>query len=404
MSVRQPIGTALCLVLLVGLAGIAAADEEGVEIDGSLGLELRYFPHESAVPEQFEGTDASLVLQLEFRKEWLGGNLRLDAVPFVRLDQQDQERTHADMREFVLQWIGEKVEIRAGSYKVFWGVAESYHLVDVVNQTDSVENVDGEDKLGQPMINLTYRPRGNRGTLDAFVMPYFRERTLPGPDGRLRFQLPYAMGAADYESSAGRSHLDGALRYSRTTGRLDLGVALFHGTCREPRFRLAGSELVPVYDVVTQFGLDSQYTVGGWLWKVELVSRRGSLEPFVAAVGGFEYTLTGVLGSAVDVGVLAEIHTDGRDPLDPPIPFDEDVFVGSRIAFNDIKGTELLLGVTRGLDGQGLAAGLEFARRLGKGWRLEGEARFFDAGSDPLPVLSAVTRDDYLQLALVFYF
>ena len=41
-----------------------------------------------------------------------------------------------------------------GIDKVFWGVIESRHLVDYINQTDGVEDVDGEDKLGQPMINL----------------------------------------------------------------------------------------------------------------------------------------------------------------------------------------------------------------------------------------------------------
>ena len=43
-----------------------------------------------------------------------------------------------------------------GVRRVFWGVAESNHLVDVINQTDAIENPDQEDKLGQPMLNLAY--------------------------------------------------------------------------------------------------------------------------------------------------------------------------------------------------------------------------------------------------------
>jgi len=54
----------------------------------------------------------------------------------------------------------------------FWGVTEFQHLVDIINQTDLVENIDTEDKLGQPMINLALI--NDWGTVDLFIMPYFR--------------------------------------------------------------------------------------------------------------------------------------------------------------------------------------------------------------------------------------
>ena len=71
---------------------------------------------------------------------------------------------------------------------MFWGVTELRHLVDIINQTDLVENLDGEQKLGQPMVQLTLLK--DWGTLDFFAMPYFRERTFTGPDGRPRPRSP----------------------------------------------------------------------------------------------------------------------------------------------------------------------------------------------------------------------
>ena len=47
-------------------------------------------------------------------------------------------------------------KFRVGVGKVFWGVTESQHLVDIINQTDLVENIDTEDKLGQPMLETTW--------------------------------------------------------------------------------------------------------------------------------------------------------------------------------------------------------------------------------------------------------
>ena len=55
----------------------------------------------------------------------------------------------------VYQRVFDGAELRAGIGRVFWGVTESYHLVDVINQTDLVENVDRKDKLGQPLVNFT---------------------------------------------------------------------------------------------------------------------------------------------------------------------------------------------------------------------------------------------------------
>ena len=79
------------------------------------------------------------------------------------------------------------LELRFGVDKVFWGRTESRHLVDVVNQTDLIEYPDEEEKLGQPMLRLTL-PRA-WGVADIFFLPYFRERTFAGRDGRLRSAL-----------------------------------------------------------------------------------------------------------------------------------------------------------------------------------------------------------------------
>ena len=73
-----------------------------------------------------------------------------------------------------------------GINSVFWRVVESNHLVDILNQTDLIEDIDGEEKLGQPMISLSTQQ--DWGGLSLFVLPWFRERTFPSEEGRLRSQ------------------------------------------------------------------------------------------------------------------------------------------------------------------------------------------------------------------------
>lgn len=347
----------------------------------------------------------SLVVQPEFYKSW---NERRDSftfVPFARLDQRDDERSHFDIRELTWLRAGRTWELRAGIRKVFWGVTESRHLVDIINQTDLVEDVDGEDKLGQPMVNLALIH--DWGTLDLFLLPGFRERTFPGREGRLRSIPRVDTDRAIYESGAGQDRVDFAARWSRYIGEWDLGVSHFHGTSREPRFELDASNpndlvLIPVYDQIDQTGLDVQYTRGAWLWKLEAIHRSGQVETFNAATGGFEYTLYGILNSDMDLGLLAEYSYDGR-PDSLQTPFNDDLFTGLRLTLNDVQSTEALVGCVSDLEGSTRFCSVEASRRLGSSWVLSVEARTFSNVNTNDPLYS-YRHDDYAQLELAWYF
>ena len=153
------------------------------EWSGNIALEYKSFDEKGLSTAQFKQY-GSVAIQPEWFHEWDGGKQVLNFVPFYRWDEHDKERTHSDIRELSWLRVFDESELRIGIRKVFWGVTESQHLVDIINQTDLVESSDGEEKLGQPMINYAWI--NDWGTLDLFVLPYFRERTFPGVNGRLR--------------------------------------------------------------------------------------------------------------------------------------------------------------------------------------------------------------------------
>ena len=148
---------------------------EPAEVDFDLGLQQRTF-FESGLDGQSE-SDPSVSGELRFTKRWLDGTYNFALTGFGRYDAQDDRRTHADLREAYLSWVGDSWDLYVGSRQVFWGVTEFEHLVDIINQTDQVEDIEGEVKLGQPMVNLSLVR--DWGIVDFFVMPYFRERTYP---------------------------------------------------------------------------------------------------------------------------------------------------------------------------------------------------------------------------------
>jgi len=188
----------------------------------------------------------------------------------LRLDAHDASRTHFDLREASVLWLRDGWSLMAGVGKVFWGTTESVHLVDIINQSDAVEDIDNEAKLGQPMVNFTLER--DWGALDLYVLPFFQERTYPASEGRLRGLAP-VLGDAEYESDAGCWHPDFAARWSHALRDVDLGVAGFYGTSREPHLLPTEAEnglaLKPYYSIIDQFSVDAQYTRGATLWKLE---------------------------------------------------------------------------------------------------------------------------------------
>jgi len=389
------------LALTLTPFGISSAGEW--DVSGFIGFDTRAFWEDSQFLDQDDDLNGSPIVQPEVYWQSDDAKQRFGFVGFARVDSVDDERTHADIRELHWGYEGNGWDFNLGINKVFWGVTESRHLVDVINQTDLVEDIDQEDKLGQPMVNVNLQR--NFGRFELFVLPYFRERTFPGLDGRLRTPLPVDTDDALYESSEEEGHVDFAFRYSHYVGDVDLAAYVFDGTSREPTFRLSAerNRLVPFYEQMTQAGFELQYTRDAWLWKLEAIGRDATSDSFAAAVGGLEYTFYGVRNSAVDIGVLAEYLYDDRDDNAPLTAFDKDVFIGTRVALNDTDDTSILAGFALDVDTHEAFLNLEAEKRFGD--KLFGELRLRAfANADPGDATYAFERDDYVQLRLSWYY
>ncbi len=393
----------ICAALLLPLCTAPAGAMAG-EWNGWIEAEGRLFSSAPADPRQ-GGNNLSLAVQPEYYTDWNNGRDSFTFVPFGRIDRNDPERTHADIRELTWLHSADRWELRLGIRKLFWGVTESQHLVDIINQTDLVEDLDGEEKLGQPMVNLALM--GDHGTWDLFLLPLFRERTFPGVEGRPRFLLPVESDHPRYQSEAEAHHLDLAVRWSHSVGVWDVGVHHFFGTSRDPRWLVEADPtgnpvLVPYYDLIHQTGIDLQATLDNWLWKLEAIHRRGMGEAYSAATGGFEYTFWNIAESGIDLGVVAEYLWDERGES-LLTPFEDDVMVGLRLAFNDVQSSEALIGAIFDRESGEPLFSVEANRRLGEHWKLSLDLRVYSR-LERDPLLTSFARDNHLQIRLARYF
>ena len=383
------------------------------EFSGSLEVESRWYPQKGAHPEQRAHASGFAVdpkLHLKGEGEW-----SVTIAPFARYDGADSRRTYADLREAYFLTYGEigdgEWELRLGVDRVFWGVTESQHLVDIINQTDLVAHPNKETKLGQPMAHLTWSAEW--GILELFALTYHRARTYPGRHGRLRSALVIDDEHVSYESAAGEWRVDLAARFTRSMGPLDLGLSVFDGTSREPYVRphfdpRGGVSLRHHYDKIRQFSVDAQYTVESWLLKLEAVHRegarnlRGVKEDFAAFVVGGEYTFNSIWGSAADLGLLAEWNYDERRERSNS-EFQNDLFFAVRVGLNDAQSTELIAGVLADSDHTTRTLSVELRRRLSDQWSMKLEAIVL-MDVDEEDIIYDTRRDSFVALNVTYNF
>ena len=377
--------------------------QANAELSGNISLEYNHFFHGPVDPRQHHDS-ASFSFQPEYYYEREDSNQKFKFSPFFQYDAKDKSKTHMDIRELNAFWSGDNWELRTGISKVFWGVTESIHLVDVINQMDLLENIQGKEKLGQPMINLSLIR--NWGTFNIFVLPYFRERVFPGQKGRLRSIPRVYSKDTVFEAKNKQYHTDWALRWSHTFDSIDIGIAHFSGTSRDPQFSLSqnGNEnvLIPIYNLIDQTSIDFQLTNNDILWKLETIYRTGQENSFFAAVGGFEYTFSSIFETDTDIGVILEYLFNDRNNVTLN-PFQNDIFLGGRILLNDTQETEILGGVFIDLDTNEQLYKFETNWRLHDNWKIAVES-IINNHSQQKGSFYNQRQDDYIQMKLIWYF
>lgn len=400
-----------------------------LELKHEARVELRSFFEQGAQGQsQYTG---SMAIQSEANHQ-INEQQQAQVKVFARWDEQDGHRSSVDVQEALWTYAKQQLQLRAGIGQVFWGVTEGQHLVDVVNQRNYLESIDGDIKLGQPLVNVSFEQEQH--LLDVYLLPYFREQPFASYDGRLR--LPWVVeNDARYESGAKNHRLDAALRYQFNAQGLRLGLSAFSGTSREPLLQpqvdptqlsytgfiptgfVAGYQptLIAYYPVIGQLGLDVQYIMGDWLLKLETIQRHGMGNAYITSDVGFEYTQVGAFGTMIDVGWLAEYLHDSRNN-NATHSFEHDVLLGWRLAFNDTRSSELLTGVVTDTQSHEQAWKIKGSTRLHNNAKLSLEGRFFNtkqATPSAFEVLSltasnqklAVLSDDsFIKTELTIYF
>ena len=397
---------------------------------GSLSSELIFYP-ESSVGVNNWRVSSSLGAEVELTQD-LTDNISLTVTPYARLDQRDQDRTRLELREFLFTGSGDSWEFNAGLGTVFWGVTESENPVDIINQTDSIEDLDDDEKLGQLMLNFNWF--SDYGDFLAYALPRFKNRTFTGVEGRPFPGISVNSALTSFESSRGDENVDFALRWAYSFDAWDVGLHYFNGTSRDPVLIPVVVDttpfLAPRYQLLRQIGVDAQGLYGDLAIKAEIVRQSGDeLDTHIELVTGIEYTLVGLLSGLqdneiipeawclpdsgnllkklacndrIDLGLVVEYLWDER-ANDSTQPFQNDLLAGLRFAFNDAATSDALIGAIQDFDGGATSLSVEASTRLFESYRLSLLARgIFNSDGDTF--LNGFENENFFQLDLSYFF
>lgn len=385
------------LILLSSFFLYSQEDTVYTSTEWELSSESRYF-YDAPQFEKQLNYYPSFGIQPTYKFRWNDGYENFILSAYFNWDR-DENRTYWDLREMYYQKAKNNWELNVGIKKVFWGVTESNHLVDIINQTDALKSFDGEEKLGQPMVQFSWFS-SDFGSLDLFYLPYHRKRGFPGEKGRFRFSSVLSANDIGYESDKEEFHPDLAARWKHYFGVFDVGLSYFNGNGREPFFKFdAEGNINAYYPLIDQYALDLQITAGALLLKLESIYRLAKEQEFFAMDVGFEFTLSNIDNNGLDVGVLAEYLYDERGDL-ALTGLQNDIFYGSRVSFNDVQDTAVLAGGIYDLTTNSNLFTVEASRRFNSNLVVALEGRIFSGVSQDELFLLYFKQDSYFSVRL----
>jgi len=396
----QPKIYLLFLFFGISLSPIWAQPKLNHSFDLEVGADLTAFFKEGAYEGQKQLYPA-FYLQPEFALDWKEGEHNINFKGFLRYDPNGNSRNHYDIRELYYQLVKNQWELSIGAKRIYWGKTEAVHLVDVINQVDFLEGLDGEEKLGQPMVQFSYT--SNIGTFDLFYLPYNRTLDFGNQAGRPRTSVLLNDDKIRFEAKDEEWSPSAAFRWSHYLGPMDIGLHYFYGTAREPLLdiRQDGSFGL-LYPTVHQTGLDYQIIIKDWIWKLEALYRMGDFDNIFSSAAGFEYTFSNIKESGIDIGILGEyIYDSRREQAFSSI--DNDIFIGSRVTFNNVQNTALLFGIFMDARKSSKVFRIEGSQRLGEYYKVELVGQFF-LNIDQREFLSSFQDDSFLQATFIRYF
>jgi hypothetical protein len=366
-------------------------------IISSVGFESYQFFQNPDQQSQINGGQYFFVFTSKARlKKIKGGILKTEFDVYETIDGASNDSF--EINQFSWNYYGDEYSLLLGIDTVFWGVAESYNAVDIINQTDQSHSLDTDNKLGQSMI--FFSPNLDNIDISFYYLPFFRTRRHTDASYRFRLNNTIDNIKPIFDNGSHNKYLDHAIRVSNTFGNIDFSLSYFNGYSRIPWFLSIQDREVEFYQNVTQLGLELQYTGDGLLLKLESALKDSKLENYYQGVIGAEFNLSHIQSTAYDINFFVEYIWNSRE-LQPIGILDNDVFIGVQLISNNTSAARIFMGLYLDAETREKIPNISFESRL-----LSDFSFAFDAigYSDLNKSAKPITQDSYVSMKISYNF
>lgn len=354
---------------------------------------------------------------------------------FLRMNAEYLELEEEPYRFRVDEWyLSYRFEsswnLKIGSFKSFWGVAESVNVVDILNQRDFSYDFGGNYKISQPMINLAF----DNGLMIWENTLIIDPQARIYPDKYNRPSLPLRIDNDSYAPSSKKIEFASRLKFLGEN--YETAFSVFSGYNRDPEFELNydidelnqllnantlnsnhNFYLIPEYNEIIQIGSEVLYFYNDLLLKSEIAIKEVDNDQWNESVIGGESSIYSVFDSNSDITLYVEyLYSDYMADIAPLL--NNDLFIGFRLNFNSTSSSVLESGVYYDLAIGEYLFSTKYESRISNNIKFLLSGNYFKSNeiysekdlirslinnniiNNPLSLYS---RDSFVQTSLIFY-
>ncbi|HIO90718.1 MAG TPA: hypothetical protein EYG69_02990 [Campylobacterales bacterium] len=332
-----------------------------ISIKGNIGAEYKkYFNTLSSKTDTQKATTASL----ELEKEVTNGKV------FVKIealsDSDDTNREYVMINELYYKYFGDSYEITIGKSIKFWGALELFNPADIFNAKNILDDVTDKDKkLGA--WNITYSKFFENDDEFSAIMKLDNEAQNFVYQKSPLNTLPLAYNK-DFESEKNRHRPTYYLKYSGSRddfAKRDFSFIVQSGyDSYRDTIQSLGKIKQYLYQVdkfITYHTIVKDSTIYKLEYSYTDVKNYTKIDDYSEYGVGVEHTLYG-LWEKKDLGLIVEYYKNNINATN--IVYQDDLFAGVRVEFNDADSSDIVAGVIRDFDSDKNGYSLEYNTRI----------------------------------------
>jgi hypothetical protein len=394
----------LNFILLLCLSSAVWAESKS---KGELRFESRLFNNDNS--QSTRDQNMALATQIEGEADVVAEQ-QLVYRFFMRADQKDQSRSRILVQDMHYKYSNNVFQVGAGAYLKNLSSLEAFHPLDIFNPRNFDSDLENAEKIGQVGVNA--KLFFSRGELELMFIPVASSPKYPAASNRLGFGSVSRLITNDLFINKDGKIKDNEMQvFLRSAFFLDsFDFSFMFARMYDvnlPKFSVELTGLTPtaahpIYFLSDQLGATFQTSYfDSQILKLELIyktytdqnvenfngkpvrdSEGKTLNPadHLTTALGWEYILNHASG--MDSNFFIEWQTiDASQPQKLGF-FQNDLFVGYRLSFNDTDAKELVLSWIQDLDESGeYLTNIRYGARINAEWSYKAGVRFFDAKS-----------------------